>query len=334
MKTRCSRSLRAGIWASLALARLWVGGMAAGVLAALLLAATLALAPPHAWANPAAPAASPAPVTIRITDDLGHIQQFNQSPQRIVSLLPSLTETVCALGACHRLVGVDDYSNWPAEVQRLPRLGGGIDASPERVLALRPDVVLVASSSRALSRLQALGLKVLALEPKTPAEAERVFLQVAALLSIPQADAAARWQAMDAEVAATTQAWLATRAPGAAPVRVYFEVNSAPYAAAPSSFIGQMLARFGVENIVPDGLGPFPRINPEMVVRAQPDVIMVSDRHPQGLAQRPGWSSIPAVRQQRLCLFTPEQGDVLVRPGPRMAEAARLLANCLKAQVP
>ena len=271
---------------------------------------------------------------IRITDDLGTTHGFSQSPQRIVSLLPSLTETVCALGACHRLVGVDDYSNWPAEVQRLPRLGGGIDANPERVLALRPDVVLVASSSRALPRLQALGLKVLALEPKTAADAERVFLQVAALLSMAQADAAARWQSMDAEVSAITNAWRAGRATGAAPVRVYFEVNSAPYAAAPSSFIGQMLERFGVQNIVPDGLGPFPRINPEMVVRAQPDVIMVSDRNPQGMAQRPGWQSIPAVRQQRLCLFNPAQGDVLVRPGPRMAEAARLLADCLKAQVP
>lgn len=288
-------------------------------------------------ANPAAlaaPAAGSGPALVRITDDLGRVHQFDQRPQRIVSLLPSLTETVCALNACQQLVGVDDYSNWPAEVQRLPRLGGGIDANPERVLALQPDVVLVASSSRALPRLQALGLKVLALEPKTQADAQRVFLQVAALLSVPQADAAARWQAMDAEVSAITGAWRATRAPSAPPVKVYFEVNSAPYAAAPSSFIGQMLARFGVQNIVPEGLGPFPRINPELVVRAQPDVIMVSDRNPQGMAQRPGWHSVPAVRLQRVCLFSPEQGDVLVRPGPRMAEAAQLLSDCLKAQVP
>lgn len=279
-----------------------------------------------AWAQPGSP--------IRITDDRGHTQEFSSSPRRIVSLLPSLTETVCELGGCSRLVGVDDYSNWPAAVLRLPRLGGGIDASPESVLALQPDVVLVASSSRALPRLQALGLKVLALEPRTAADAERVYLQVAALLDMPAADAAARWRAMDAEVAATAAAWRASRVPGASALRVYFEVNSAPYAAAPSSFIGQLLERFGVRNIVPDGMGPFPRINPEMVVRAQPDVIMVSDRNPQGMAQRPGWRSIPAVREQRLCLFTPDQGDVLVRPGPRMVEAASLLAKCLEAVAP
>lgn len=281
------------------------------------------MAPATLWAAP-----------VRITDDLGRTLAFTQSPQRIVSLLPSLTEMVCVVGACHRLVGVDDYSNWPAQVQRLPRLGGGIDASPERVLAQRPDVVLVASSSRVLPRLQALGLKVLAFEPKTMADAERVFLHVAQLVSVPQADAMSRWQSMDAEVVAVSGDWRRARPAGAAPVRVYFEVNGALYAAAPSSFIGQMLERFGLQNVVPDDLGPFPRVNPEMVVRAQPDVIMVSDRYSQGLADRPGWSRIPAVREQRLCLFTPEQGDVLVRPGPRMAEAARLLADCLKAHAP
>ena len=111
--------------------------------------------------------------------------------------------------------------------------------------------------------------------------------------------------------------------------RVYFEVNTGPYAAGASSFIGETLARLGVRNIVPATLGVFPKLNPEFVVRADPQVIMIGDRSAEGLARRPGWSSIDAVRTGRICRFTPAQIDVLVRAGPRLAEGARLMARCL-----
>ncbi|MEO5797764.1 MAG: ABC transporter substrate-binding protein, partial [Rhodoferax sp.] len=116
--------------------------------------------------------------------------------------------------------------------------------------------------------------------------------------------------------------------------RVYFEVNAAPYAAGTSSFIGETLTRLGVQNVVPAALGPFPKLNPEFVVRANPDLIMVGDRNSIGLAQRPGWAGIRAIREQRVCSFKPEQSDVLVRPGPRMAEAARAMAACLLEKAP
>ncbi|RYY50480.1 MAG: ABC transporter substrate-binding protein, partial [Comamonadaceae bacterium] len=77
-----------------------------------------------------------------VTDDRGVTVDLKSPPRRVVTLLPSLTETVCELGACDRLVGVDDYSNWPAAVQRLPHVGGLDDAQVERIVALKPDVVL------------------------------------------------------------------------------------------------------------------------------------------------------------------------------------------------
>ena len=83
-----------------------------------------------------------------VRDDRQQVIDLPQAPQRVVSLLPSLTETVCALGACERLVGVDRYSNWPASVQSLPRVGGGLDPSIEGIVALRPDLVLAAGSTR------------------------------------------------------------------------------------------------------------------------------------------------------------------------------------------
>ncbi|HNI85468.1 MAG TPA: helical backbone metal receptor, partial [Ottowia sp.] len=105
-----------------------------------------------------------------LRDDAGQPLRLDAAPRRIVSLLPSLTETVCALGACERLVGVDRYSNWPASVQTLPQVGGGLDPNIEAVVALKPDLVLIGTSSRAALRLRALGLNVLALEPRTRAE--------------------------------------------------------------------------------------------------------------------------------------------------------------------
>jgi iron complex transport system substrate-binding protein len=90
-----------------------------------------------------------------------------------------------------------------------------------------------------------------------------------------------------------------------------------------------MLQRLGVRNIVGPELGPFPRINPEFVVRADPDLIMIGERNALGLAQRPGWAGMRALREQRLCIFSEAESDILVRPGPRMAEAARLLARCI-----
>ncbi len=273
------------------------------------------------WAVPQAVRAA----GVEVTDDRGRVVKLPAPPQRVVSLLPSLTETVCELGQCQRLVGVDRYSNFPASVKALPQLGGGLDPSIEAVVAARPDLVLVAASSRVADRLEALGLKVVVLEPKTHADVQRVLVKVAQALGVPEAQATQVWRHIDAAVSAAAQSLPAS----ARSTRVYFEVNRAPYGAGASSFIGETLTRLGVKNIIPPELGPFPKINPEFVVHANPDLIMVGDRNFVGMAERPGWQRMRAIREKRLCLFNQDEADVLVRTGPRMAEAARLMADCV-----
>jgi iron complex transport system substrate-binding protein len=263
---------------------------------------------------------------LQVRDDRGVVVTLPGPPQRIVSTLPSLTETVCELGACQRLVGVDRYSNYPASVRQLPQLGGGIDPNVEAIVALRPDVVLIAASSRAVERLESLGLKVVALEPRNAADVQRVLGVVGQMLEVP--DAQRVWRAIDAGVSAAAQSLSAQ----ARTTRVYFEVNQGPYAAGQSSFIGETLTRLGVHNIIAPELGPFPKINPEYVVRANPDLIMIGARSADGLLQRPGWAALRAIRDKRICVFSPEESDVLVRPGPRMAQAARLMAQCIARQ--
>ncbi|MBL0918139.1 MAG: ABC transporter substrate-binding protein [Hydrogenophaga sp.] len=261
---------------------------------------------------------------IRVTDDRGVAVTLPASPQRIVSLLPSLTETVCELGQCHRLVGVDRYSNHPASVRALPKTGGGVDPNIEAIVALKPDLVLAATSSRGVERLEGFGLKVLALEPRNTAAARRVMGVLGEVLAVP--DAPRIWTRIEAGVSAAAQ----SLPPRAKPLRVYYEVSNGGYAAGPQSFIGELMGRLGVQNIVGPELGPFPRINPEYVVRADPDLILIGARNVQGMAQRPGWGGMRALREQRVCVFTADESDVLVRPGPRMAEAARLLARCIQ----
>jgi iron complex transport system substrate-binding protein len=260
---------------------------------------------------------------VQVTDDRGEVITFAQPPQRIVSLLPSLTETVCELGQCARLVGVDRYSNYPESVKKLPQVGGGLDPNMEAIVALKPDVVLMATSSRVGQRLQSLGIKVVALEPQTHSDVQRVLDKVGQVLGVNNAPGA--WRAIDAAVLAAAQSLPKSMAS----TRVYFEVNPGPYGASESSFIGETLTRLGVKNIIPAKLGPFPKLNPEFIVRAHPDVIMIGQRSVDSLAQRPGWAGMRAVREQRVCVFTNEQSDALVRPGPRMAEGARLMAQCL-----
>ena len=262
---------------------------------------------------------------IVLRDDRQVDVTLTQAPQRIVSLLPSLTETVCALGHCQKLVGVDRYSNWPERIAHLPRMGGGLDPNIESVVAAKPDLVLMATSARGAARLEALGLTVLALEPNTNADVQRVIRLMARALGVPEAESERLWRNIDAGVHAAAQS-IPAHAKGQ---RVYFEVGPAPYGASESSFMGQTLQRLGARNILPASLGPFPKINPEFVVRAQPDLIMVGDSSYADMATRPGWQAMRAMRMQRVCHFKAEEADVLMRAGPRMDEAARLMAQCL-----
>ncbi|MEN2430232.1 helical backbone metal receptor [Comamonas sp. F1-6] len=273
-------------------------------------------------------ALSVAAQSVQITDARGAQVQLAKPPQRIVSLLPSLTESLCALGGCERLVGVDRYSNWPAHVKTLPVVGGGLDPNIEAIVALKPDLVLVSMASRAIARMEALGLKVVALEPRTHEEARTVMQKIGQLLALPPTQGADRvWAGIEADL---------NKAAASVPEamrgqRVYFEASRGPYAAGEKSFIGQTLTRLHLRNVVDARQGPFPRLNPEYVVKLDPDILMAGERAwKTGVPEYPGWAQMRAVKQGAICAFTPEQSDILVRPGPRMAEGAQIIAQCLQ----
>lgn len=252
-----------------------------------------------------------------------------QPVSRIVTLSPSLTESVCALGRCAQLVGTDRYSSWPTSVLALPKVGGLEDAQIERIVTLRPDLVVLGPRSRAGERLQSLGVPVLTFDARTHADLKRMLLKLGDALGEPT---------RATELLARIESELDTaagRMPAALRGRtVYVEVGPAPTAASDKSFIGETVARLGLVNVVSGELGLFPKINPELLLRRPPDLIIGPRATLANLADRPGWSTQPAVRQQQLCLLDADRMDLLSRPGPRLGEAAHMLVECLKALPP
>jgi iron complex transport system substrate-binding protein len=264
-------------------------------------------------------------------DDLDRYVHIAQPPQRIVSLLPSITETVCALDACARLVATDQFSNWPAAVRNLPKVGGLEDAQIEAIVRLRPDLVLLSRTQRITDRLAQLGVPSFALSSETYASIAHDVRVLGDLLGDPAR--AVRLEQQIASGVETIGARSRAGRQGNAP-SVYFEVDRAPYAAGPTSFIGELLTRLGARNIVTADLGPFPKLNPEYVVRSDPDLIIVAAADAPHLIERPGWADLRAVREHRICTLGRDVRDTVVRPGPRVTEGMQALADCLSQWAP
>jgi len=297
----------------------------AGPAYALALLGAISMAP-HALAQNAA---SPQSITpYQLTDDRGRMVVIDKAPQRVITLLPSLGEIVCELKACDLLVGVDRYSNWPERVKSLPKLGGLDDTQLEALVKLKPDLVLLARSSRVTQRLESMGIKVVALEPQSQEDMYRVIQHIAGALHLPNAKERAEtlWQSIQQKLDTA-----AVRVPKAAKgARIYFEAGTGYFAAGEASYIGETLKRLGLVNVVTPAMGSFPQVNPEFVVKANPQIIFMGERAATDLKTRPGWQRIEAIQQQKICSFTPDQSDIVVRSGPRIPEAAELMVACLK----
>ena len=276
--------------------------------------------------------ASPSITPYTLTDDRGRVVVVDKAPQRVITLLPSLGEIVCELKACDLLVGVDRYSNWPERLKSLPKLGGLDDTQLEALVKLKPDLVLLARSARVTQRLESMGIKVVALEPQSQEDMRRVIQHIAGALHLPDAKVRSEtlWQSIQQKLDAA-----AARVPkSAVGARIYFEAGSGYFAAGEASYIGETLKRLGLVNVIGASMGSFPQVNPEFVVKANPQIIFMGERAATDLKTRPGWQRIEAIQQHKICSFSPEQSDVVVRSGPRIPEAADLMVACLKRLYP
>ncbi|EYB68994.1 periplasmic binding protein [Deinococcus phoenicis] len=270
------------------------------------------------------PCAAATKYPLTVTDDLGRTVTLRQEPKRIIAMLPSHTETLMAIGAGDRLVAVDRFSNYPKSVtDKLPKVGSAFQPNLEAILALKPDLVLADESagSRLTEKLAAAGLTVYGGTAQTYNE---VFEKIGVLgkLTNHEAGATRLITSMRSELNALQKSVV-----GLPKVSAYYEVDPAPYSVGPSSFIGTLLTKAGGQTIVPAKLGDFPKLDPELIVKANPQTMI-------GLSlddarKRPGWQGLQAVKAGRVFLPTPEERDALSRPGPRLPVALRALIRWL-----
>ncbi len=250
---------------------------------------------------------------------------------RIVTHACSNTELVCALGRADWLVGCDDDSDHPPEVvARLPRVGRDLDVDPERVKALRPDLVIasmtVPGHEKVVERLGRAHLPLLVL---SPASYDDVLDNVRLLGQVLDArDEAERLRARLAGAAAS-------RTPPPDAPRVLVEWWPRPVIAAGArSWIDGMLAAAGARNALADHDAETVQVDPELAARLAPDLVVVawcgvppSHLRPDVVLRRAGWAQVPAVRAGRVVAI-PEA--FLGRPGPRLAEGIERIRAALR----
>lgn len=262
-------------------------------------------------------------------DETGRTVRVPQPVLRIVSLAPSLTETVYALGVQDRLVGDTDYCDYPPDAQKKTKVGGAINPSLEQVVALRPDLVLVTKGLNVIETVNALdnlGVSSYATDPHTVQEIISSTERLAGVLGIPEAGAA-----LGADLERHL-AELQQRLNGLPPRRVLFIVWSDPLiSVGKGTFIADAMRLAGATSIV-DSAQDWPHMSLEEVVRLQPEFLVFAASHSDSgqndfdvLAERPGWRGLDAVRNRHFAVIS----DAVNRTAPRIVSAIEDLARQL-----
>ena len=267
-----------------------------------------------------------------VIDETGRKIRIPDSVQRIVSLAPSLTETLYALHADDRLVGDTEYCDFPPAARAKPKVGGPVSPSLEEIVALRPDVVLVTKSLNRLetvSALERLGIPSYATDPHTVAEVLSSTVRLAEILGIPDAGrdlADSLRRRLDD---------LRVRISAFPPRRVLFIVWTEPLISiGPRTFIADAIRAAGGVSVVDVG-GDWPQVNLEAIVKLRPEFLVFASAHAENalrefseLTEKPGWRDLDAVREHRVAVVS----DAINRPAPRLVSVIEDLAQQLQPQ--
>ena len=268
--------------------------------------------------------ATPFPVTV--TAGNGKVT-ISKRPARIVSLSPTATETLFAIGAGAQVVAVDDQSDFPKAAPRTTL--SGYTPNVEAIAALRPDLVVISFDPKGLSEaLGRLGIPVVF--HNAAGNLPGAYQQIRQLGKLtghaPEADGLVT--RMKRRIGAIV-AGVKTKAPGAT---VYHELDPTLYSLTSSTFVGRVYALFGLKNVADAAkAGDYPQLSPEYVISADPDLIVLADtvccgQNAQTVAARPGWSRIAAVRTGSVVRL---DDSIASRWGPRLVNLVRAVGTAL-----
>ena len=293
-------------------------------------------APPTAVSQTAAPTVAPTPAAtgVTITDGAGRKVTIAATPERLVSLAPSTTEILFALGLGPKLLAADDFSDYPAEAKDLPKIGGLNSAyNFEQIVALKPDLIFAAGITppETITKLEQLKLPVVVLgAERTSFDSIFSDITLAGQATGQVEQAAQLTAAMKTKLESIkSKAAIATAKP-----LVYWELDATdpakPYSVGAGNFVSDMLALVGAVNVFDKTDSPYPQVSSEQVVAANPDVIILSDAAygitVESVMQRPGWQAITAVKQRRI---EPIDDNLVSRPGPRIVDGLEAAAKII-----
>jgi len=284
-----------------------------------------AVAPTPTPTPPPSATAAPAAFPATVTDFQNRSVTLPQRPERIVSIGPSITEFLFALGAGPRVVGVDDFSDEPAAAKQLEKVGG-IKVNFEKVVSLKPDLVLsVKFSDGTIEKLASAGLLVLVVDPQNAGDIARTAILLGRAIGNSGETLARGIQKRLDDVRSKTSA--ATTKP-----RVYHEIDASDptkiFTVGPGSYIADLIDIAGGQNIAARATSAYPQLSAEEILRSDPEVIVLAaadySAKPDQVAARSGWSVIAAVKNKRVVTIAP---NLINRPGPRVGEAAEAYAK-------
>ena len=273
-----------------------------------------------ASSSPSAAAAGP----ITVTDDSGAEVTLEQPAERIVSLAPANTEIAFAVGAGDKVVAGTSYDDYPEEAKALPKIGDFANPNLEKIASFSPDLVLAAAGlqDKVLAQLQELGVQVYVVDPKTYDGTVATIANVGKLAGTEDGAAAvtAEMTAAKEEVQA-----LVGDLP---PATTFLEIYSEPLMTAGSgTFIDDMIALAGGENIGATAGEGFPNFSTEVLVETDPAVYIAdsgSMSDPGDITKRAGFAELTAVKDGKVYVI---DDNIIARPGPRLAEGLRALAG-------
>ncbi|MBA7576582.1 Vitamin B12-binding protein [subsurface metagenome] len=272
----------------------------------------------------------PANIGITITDDLNRTVDINGVPQRIVSHVPSITETLFALGAGEKVVGVSDYCDYPEEARLKPSVGSYFDPSMENIVALDPDLVLTDGHSESIKPLDNMGITYLVVDPR---DIDGVFRDIELLGKVTgtNKEAGKLIENMQKRIS-----YVSARVEGVPRPKVFYVIDatepSNPWTAGPGSFIDSLITMAGGENIGAKALSPWAIFSIEQIVSSDPEIIILSVRHgtaftsAEVLRGHPAWQETTAVKQNRIYVI---DGDLVDRTGPRIVDGLEEFARII-----
>lgn len=285
-----------------------------------------------------APAATEAPTepvatTLTVTDGLGREITLNGPAQHVVSLAPSNTEILFAIGAGEQVVGRDEFSDYPEEAKSIDTVGGSMgEYSSEAIVALKPDLVLAAEINppELVKQLEDLGLTVYYL--KNPTTLEEMYTNLGIVGQLTGHDVTELVDSLKARVATVDE----KIAPLSARPTVFYEIDASdptkPYTYGPGTFGDVLISRAGGENLVSlAGItDPYPQVSLEQVVATNPSIIILGDAvwgtSPETVKARAGWDVLDAVKNDQIFPF---DDNLVSRPGPRLVDGLEQLAKLL-----